>query len=90
MKPQRMWERIWNEVYLDFSSDEEASYADELQSRLEDVSLRGHEAIKVVLSMVVRLPPQLVHLAHLRERHQDTVKMTSASTFYYSFLQKFC
>lgn len=56
-------------AHLDFSSDEEASYADELQSRLEDVSLCGHEAVKVVLSVVVCLPSQLVHLAHLKEQH---------------------
>lgn len=44
------------DAYLDFSSDKETSYADELQSWLEDISLCGHEAIEVVLSVVVCLP----------------------------------
>lgn len=38
-----------NTAYFNFGSDEEAGDADELQRCLEDVSLRGHEAIKVVL-----------------------------------------
>lgn len=67
------WQR-GRDAHLHFSSDEEASDADELQPRLEDVSLRGHEAIKVVLSVVVRLAPQLVHLADLRERHENTAE----------------
>lgn len=52
--------------YFNFGGDEEARDADELQRWLEDISLRGHEAIEVVLGQVVRLPMQFVHLAHLR------------------------
>lgn len=52
--------------YFYFGCDEEARDADELQRWFEDISLCGHEAIKVVLGQVVRLPMQLVHLAHLQ------------------------
>lgn len=56
--------------YFHFGSDEEAGDANELQRWLEDISLRGHEAIEVVLGQVVRLPVQFVHLTHLqRERN---------------------
>lgn len=53
--------------YFHFGSDEEARDADELQRWLEDISLCGHEAIKVVLGQVVRLPVQFVHFTHLQQ-----------------------
>lgn len=57
--------------YLYFSSNEETGDADELQRRLEDVFLRGHEAIKVVLSEVVRLPVQFVDFTHLQKQSRS-------------------
>lgn len=55
-----------NPSYLYFSSNEETGDAYELQRWFEHVSLCGHEAIKVVLSMVVCLPVQFVHFTHLK------------------------
>lgn len=62
------------DAHLHFSSDEETSDADELQSGLEDVPLLGHVAVEVVLGVVVRLPPQLVHLAHLAGQRENTAE----------------
>jgi len=60
-----------NATYLHFGGDEETGDADELQRWLEDVPLRGHEAVEVVLGEVVWLPVQLVHLAHLKTGTQN-------------------
>lgn len=62
-----------NPSYLYFGSDEETGDAYELQRWLEDISLCGHEAIKVVLSEVVRLPVQFVHLTHLKHAHKQNI-----------------
>ena len=60
-------------AHLYFGSDEETGDAYELQRWFKDVSLRAHEAIKVVLSQVVCLPVQFVHLAHLKHAHKQNV-----------------
>ena len=50
---------------LHLGGDKEAADANELQRGLEHAALRGHEAVKVVLGQVIRLPMQLVHLTDL-------------------------
>lgn len=59
--------------HLDFGGDEETGDAYELQRGFEDVSLCGHEAIKVVLSKVVCLPVKFVHLTHLKHAHKHNI-----------------
>lgn len=54
--------------YLYFSSNEETGDANELERWFEHVFLCGHEAIKVVLSVVVCLPVQFVHFTHLKKK----------------------
>lgn len=63
------------EAHLYFGSDEKTCDANKLQWCFKDVLLCGHEAIKVVLRKVIRLPVQLVHLAYLKDENTQRKNM---------------
>lgn len=70
--------RLRVQTNLHFGGDEEAGDADELQRGLQHVPLRGHEAVEVILSEVIRLSVQLVDLAYLQTENSEfrTVRWT--------------
>lgn len=61
----RSWKYIERSRYLHLWCDKKTSYPNELQHPLFNVVLGHHEAVKIVLRQVERLPVKSVGLTHL-------------------------